>query len=229
MEHQAFFKLRQCLWCVDAHEAICDPTQRNIHFDIFISPLCLTAVTIFFSFKYMNGWFKTEKCPFNPTKLLQTADHTLTFCSGLVASLITNYNMKTKWVPMPSTGKSTALFSVKVRRNHTMQGFGFGEGGVNVLLCFLDEREHQWYITYQCHSNGCMFTLAYMVIWADELSFKIVVFFVLFLYTCYFLPRWKTSHILGAAGADWMDFLRDSFDLEIEGQRKDDSETKEML
>lgn len=223
MEHQAFFKLRQCLWCVDAHEAICDPTQRNIHFDIFISPLCLTAVTIFFSFKYMNGWFKTEKCPFNPTKLLQTADHTLTFCSGLVASLITNYNMKTKWVPMPSTGMSTALFSVKVRRNHTMQGFGFGEGGVNALLCFLDEREHQ------CHSNGCMFTLAYMVIWADELSFKIVVFFVLFLYTCYFLPRWKTSHILGAAGADWMDFLRDSFDLEIEGQRKDDSETKEML
>lgn len=158
----------------------------------------------FFSFKYMNGWFKTEKCPFNPTKLLQTADHTLTFCSGLVASLITNYNMKTKWVPMPSTGKFTALFSVKVRRNHTMQDFGFGKGGINVLLCFLDEREQQWYITYQCHSNGCMFTLAYMVIWADELSFKIVVFLSCFCILVIFYPGEKlltSSEQLGLTGS----------------------------
>lgn len=59
-----------------------------------------------------------------------------TFCSGLVASQITNYNMKTKRVPMPSTGKLTDLFSVKVRRNHAMQDF-LDSARAALMFCFV--------------------------------------------------------------------------------------------
>lgn len=54
----------------------------------------------------------------------------------------------------------------------------------------------------------------------SRLYFFLSSFWVLVIFNC----GGKTSHILAAAGADWTDFLRDSFDLEMEGQRGVDSE-----
>lgn len=47
VEHRAFFRLRQCLWCADVHEA----THRGTNtLTLSFPPLRLMASTIFFLF-----------------------------------------------------------------------------------------------------------------------------------------------------------------------------------
>lgn len=103
VEHQALFQAEvMFMMCGCTWSRPCSYTEEH--------PVSLPLFTwwpFFFSLEiheWLIRWNRGPLPSFPPPVIMNGADHILTFYSGLAASQITNYNMKTKWVPMPSTG-----------------------------------------------------------------------------------------------------------------------------
>lgn len=97
--------------------------------------------------KYISGWCKTEKCPFNLPRLSQAADHTLSAVDWWPHRLPTT-TWKLNESQCPAQVSLQMCFLSRSGEITPCRIFGFGQGSVNVLLCFQDEQEHQWYRTH---------------------------------------------------------------------------------